>query len=473
MTSFMTVDPSSLPASLILVGCGKMGGAMLEGWLRMGLKGDRITIVDPHAALHLVSICEQHGIALNPSPDTIRPPEVLVLGIKPQMLDDAASSLRAMVGPATLVVSILAGKTHRRPAQPACPALGAIVRAMPNLPASVQRGVTGAAASRRDDARPARQLAHTLLSGVGRVEWVDGEHLIDAVTAVSGLRPRLCLLSHRVPGAGGGGRRIAAGSRRTPGPRDRGRRGRAAAPLRPGARHAARERDVARRNDGRGAGGADGARGHGPADPRCGRSRPAAARKNCPAERACALASVELFRVQPYLWETFRIEGVFHGQEVRAQARSRQGVREQGTRQARRRDARNSQLRLSRSRPAAPDRARAIASSTRSWNSPPNAPGTISRSATSPMRAGVSLSEFRDLFPSKGAILAALLQAHRQDRARGHDRRPGGRARPRAAVRRDHAQARRDVALQGGAEADRPRRAHGSADDGRAQPDGS
>ena len=187
MTSAMTVDPSSLPASLILVGCGKMGGAMLEGWLRMGLKGDRITIVDPNAALHLVSVCEQHGIALNPSPEMIRPPEVLVLGIKPQMLDDAAANLRTMVGPTTLTVSILAGKTIGD-LRSRIPGLGAVVRAMPNLPASVQRGVTGVAASA--ETTPAqRELAHTLLSGVGRVEWVEGEHLIDAVTAVSGSGP--------------------------------------------------------------------------------------------------------------------------------------------------------------------------------------------------------------------------------------------------------------------------------------------
>lgn len=178
---------ATLPSSLILVGCGKMGGAMLEGWLRMGLSGEAVTILDPHASPSLLSICEQHGIALNPSAETLRPAEVIVLGIKPQMLDDAASSLAPLVGPGTLLISILAGKTIANITE-RLPGLSAVVRAMPNLPASVLRGVSGVVASAGTSAAQ-RDLAETLLSGVGQVEWLDGEHQIDAVTAVSGSGP--------------------------------------------------------------------------------------------------------------------------------------------------------------------------------------------------------------------------------------------------------------------------------------------
>ncbi len=176
-----------LPSPLLLVGCGKMGGAMLEGWLRMGLDCAGTTILDPHASPSLLATCEQHGIALNPSASAIPTPQVILLGIKPQMLDEAAASLARHIGPQTLLVSILAGKTMDN-LRSRLPGLSAIVRAMPNLPAAVQRGITGAAAS------PAvtegqRALAQALLSGIGRVEWVDREDQIDAVTAVSGSGP--------------------------------------------------------------------------------------------------------------------------------------------------------------------------------------------------------------------------------------------------------------------------------------------
>lgn len=176
-----------LPSPLLLVGCGKMGGAMLEGWLRMGLDCAATTILDPHASPALVATCEQHGISLNPSPASIPTPQVILLGIKPQMLDEAAPGLAGHIGPQTLLVSILAGKTIAD-LRSRLPRLGAVVRAMPNLPAAVQRGVTGAVAG--DGVTPEqRSLTQALLSGIGSVEWVEREDLIDAVTAVSGSGP--------------------------------------------------------------------------------------------------------------------------------------------------------------------------------------------------------------------------------------------------------------------------------------------
>ena len=178
---------AALPASLILAGCGKMGGAMLEGWVRMGLRGDAVTVLDPHASPALVAFCDQHDIGLNPSVGSFGAPEVLVLGIKPQMLDEAATDLAPLAGPDTLVLSILAGKTIAD-LRARLPDVGAVVRAMPNLPASVQRGITGCAAS-PDVSAAQRATTDALLAGIGHVEWLPSEDLVDAVTAVSGSGP--------------------------------------------------------------------------------------------------------------------------------------------------------------------------------------------------------------------------------------------------------------------------------------------
>lgn len=178
---------SPLPASLVLVGAGKMGGAMLEGWLRLGLDPRGTIVLDPHVAVPMRLLCAQAGVALNPPLLGVSAPQVLVLAIKPQMLDAAAPGIQHLAGPGTLALSILAGKTLADLAQrlPACPAL---VRAMPNLPASIGRGISGACASAL--VSPSQHgLADALLRAVGQVEWLADETLIDAVTAVSGSGP--------------------------------------------------------------------------------------------------------------------------------------------------------------------------------------------------------------------------------------------------------------------------------------------
>ncbi|MBY0299741.1 MAG: pyrroline-5-carboxylate reductase [Methylobacterium sp.] len=190
---------TELPASLVLVGAGKMGGAMLEGWLASGLEGARIAVVDPGASPDLAALCAARGIALNPG--RVAPPEALVLAIKPQGLDAAAETAAALAGPDTLVVSVLAGKTIQN-LKARLPRARAVVRAMPNLPASIGRGATGAAASPETDARQ-RRMADALLSGIGLVEWIDDEGLIDAVTAVSGSGPAyVFLLAEALAAAG-------------------------------------------------------------------------------------------------------------------------------------------------------------------------------------------------------------------------------------------------------------------------------
>lgn len=171
-------------ASLALIGAGNMGLAMLEGWAAQGLRD--VAVVEPNPSDRLRALCAVHGFALNVAA-AADPREAVVLAIKPQMLAAGAASAAPFVGPQTLVVSILAGKRIADLAAQ-LPATGAFVRAMPNTPAAIGRGVTGAFASAQTSAAQ-RALAQGLLAAVGGVEWLAQEALIDAVTAVSGSGP--------------------------------------------------------------------------------------------------------------------------------------------------------------------------------------------------------------------------------------------------------------------------------------------
>jgi pyrroline-5-carboxylate reductase len=181
----MSLDASHLPSSLVLVGAGKMGGSMLEGWLKVGMKPAGVAVIDPRPSDDMTRFCADRGIAVNPA--TPSAPEVLVLAIKPQMLDEAAPGVNGLLGPRTLIVSILAGKTIGD-LKARLPAADAVVRAMPNLPASIGRGATGAAANAQVS-EAQRMTADALLRSNGVVEWLASEDLIDAVTAVSGSGP--------------------------------------------------------------------------------------------------------------------------------------------------------------------------------------------------------------------------------------------------------------------------------------------
>ena len=179
---------ASFPASLVLVGAGKMGGALLQGWLDLGLEAARIRVIELAPAASIRALCEAHGVRLDR--DLGRsgpPPEVLVLAVKPQMLETAALQLVDLADEATLVISILAGKTMQNVLD-RLPRARAVVRAMPNLPAAIGCGMTGAVAN--GAVTPAqRQRADALLSAVGAIEWLPDEALIDALTGVSGSGP--------------------------------------------------------------------------------------------------------------------------------------------------------------------------------------------------------------------------------------------------------------------------------------------
>ncbi len=175
----------SSPASLVLAGAGKMGGAMLRAWLGRGLPPGAICVMDPEPGETIAKLATDSGFALNPPTTTT--PQVLVLAIKPQALDEATPTLARLAGPNTLVISILAGKTIAN-VRARLPDAGAIVRAMPNLPAAVGRGVTGLAAE-PGASTAQRAMAESLMAATGAVVFVDDERLIDAVTAVSGSGP--------------------------------------------------------------------------------------------------------------------------------------------------------------------------------------------------------------------------------------------------------------------------------------------
>ncbi|CAO4178281.1 pyrroline-5-carboxylate reductase [Methylorubrum extorquens] len=183
-------DPTAFPTPLVLAGAGKMGAALLRGWLAGGLDPAAVTVVDPQPSAEIATLCAERALRLNP--EAAVPAGALVLGIKPQVLDAAAPALAGWIGPDTLVVSILAGKTiadlKRR-----LPTARAVVRAMPNLPASIGRGATGAVGS-PEVGPQARAGAEALLASSGLVAWLDDEALIDAVTAVSGSGPAYVFL---------------------------------------------------------------------------------------------------------------------------------------------------------------------------------------------------------------------------------------------------------------------------------------
>ena len=176
---------------IVFVGAGKMGAALLAGLARAGAPG-RVEVIEPNPSIEVVALCDAQGFLLCGAPPAGEPPAgTLLLAIKPQMLESVAPTLSALVGSETLVVSILAGK--RISDLSARLAAKAFVRAMPNTPAAIGRGITGAFAN-AETSEPQRKLAQRLLAAAGEVVWVEREELIDAVTAVSGSGPAYVFL---------------------------------------------------------------------------------------------------------------------------------------------------------------------------------------------------------------------------------------------------------------------------------------
>ena len=177
----------NITGTIVLAGAGKMGGAMLTGWLAGGLDAGRVVVVEPHPSDEIKALAAK-GVRLNPK-DAV-PAETLVMAVKPQTFRDAGPMVKPFVGASTLVVSIMAG-TNISALEEVCG--GMVVRAMPNTPAAIGRGITVAVPAKKVSAAQ-RAIADALLRATGSVEWVEDEKLMDAVTAVSGSGPAYVFL---------------------------------------------------------------------------------------------------------------------------------------------------------------------------------------------------------------------------------------------------------------------------------------
>ena len=192
----------NLHGTIALAGAGKMGGAMLTGWLAGGLDARRVVVIEPHPSAEIGALVAR-GIRLNPPAKEAGDADTLVVAVKPQSFREAGALLKPFVGTSTLVVSIMAGTPI---ALLEAVLGGSVVRAMPNTPAAIGRGITVAVAAGNVSAAQ-RAVADALLRATGAVEWVDQESLMDAVTAVSGSGPAyVFLLAEELARAG-----VAAG----------------------------------------------------------------------------------------------------------------------------------------------------------------------------------------------------------------------------------------------------------------------
>jgi pyrroline-5-carboxylate reductase len=179
------VSELSAVGPVVLIGAGKMGLALARGWLKAGLPPARLVLVDPKPLDETFAFASEHGVALQAAPGggSIG---VLVLAVKPQIMGVVLAQVEPAIGPETLVISIAAGIAlttltqgldHER-----------VIRTMPNTPAQIGKGITGAvAASGVTEADKA--VAMALLAAAGPAVWLEDEAQIDAVTAVSGSGP--------------------------------------------------------------------------------------------------------------------------------------------------------------------------------------------------------------------------------------------------------------------------------------------
>ncbi|MGE4611904.1 MAG: pyrroline-5-carboxylate reductase [Paracoccaceae bacterium] len=169
---------------LVLLGCGKMGTAMLEGWLVNGVSPTSITIIEPYPSARLVELGTA-GLRLNVGLPPA--PAICILAVKPQMMGEALAQITALGNGPTVFLSIAAGTPISKFEE----VLGAqtpIIRAMPNTPAAVGRGITALIGNASID-DVAMAMAEGLLQAVGQTVRLDDENQMDAVTAVSGSGP--------------------------------------------------------------------------------------------------------------------------------------------------------------------------------------------------------------------------------------------------------------------------------------------
>ena len=186
-------------ARLVLVGCGKMGGALLGGWLERGMVAGDISVVEPDAAI-AKSLREGPGVAVYADPGDVDPGcETVVFAVKPQVMEHVVPAYRPFAR--AVFLSIAAGTTTGFLRSRLGPE-AAIVRAMPNTPAAIGRGITAAMAS-GPVSEDQRRRCDGLLEAVGEVAWIDDEDLFDAATALSGGGPAYVFLLAECMAQGG------------------------------------------------------------------------------------------------------------------------------------------------------------------------------------------------------------------------------------------------------------------------------
>lgn len=181
-----------LTGPLLLVGAGKMGGALLEGWLKQGLDPTTLFVQDVALSEPMRAFARNHGIVANEAPVLPAPPAVIVIAVKPDVMESLLPDVEPMLGEGTVILSIAAGRTLKSLSRD-LPETVAMVRAMPNTPASVGRGITVCIANANVTPGQKREC-DALLAAVGEVVWVEDEALLDPVTAVSGSGPAYVFL---------------------------------------------------------------------------------------------------------------------------------------------------------------------------------------------------------------------------------------------------------------------------------------
>lgn len=173
-------QPARIPSPTWMVGCGHMGGAIVEGWRAAGFDLGGLTVIRPSGAavdgVHTVASPAEAGSA----------PKIVILAMKPQMLDGVASVLRPLLSARTILVSILAG-VEEASLRERFPGVAAVVRAMPNLPVAIRRGVV--ALHSADANSVVRQQIAELFQPLGFAPWVSDEAKLAAVGAVAGAGP--------------------------------------------------------------------------------------------------------------------------------------------------------------------------------------------------------------------------------------------------------------------------------------------
>jgi len=174
-------DVPVAPGRLLMIGCGNMGGAMLSRWLETGLPADRVTVVSPSGRAVPGGVRVLRAV---PPPDD-GPFDTILLALKPQKLAELAATPLEAHAPG-LLLSTLAGVEEPALAA-ACPRAAAVVRAMPNLPVALGRGVV--ALHSRTASVDTRAVAEALMRPLGLVEWIADEAMFDAVTALAGSGP--------------------------------------------------------------------------------------------------------------------------------------------------------------------------------------------------------------------------------------------------------------------------------------------